>query len=658
MILPCRTVMWLGLATVGLAFHGSIIVAPLRASAAERCSCLSMAGGAPQSGGGYQRKKRMSKKQRRTIDSSTTGEREQSIVKKDKVSRLNWDRLRSSSAQNDDDGKSLTTRGWKGNTEKGPKAGDLLKCKHFGECAGCTMDRAFTLSPAMMEATAFCEALMIQSAKQARGAAALDEPTEFKIHMGDVHSWRTQAKLAVAPKTKWGGVRLGLYRAGSHDVMPIPDCRVHHPAINEAARVLTAACMKCKITGYRPAADDGMLRYVQASVERRSGKVQLTLVWNVDEYKESVPHLQLLVKELKKQAPDLFHSIWANFRTGGGNAILSREPKRWHKCSGPEFIKEEVQGVVHSLSPQLFRQGNLDQFDHVVAEAVRWTPEGAKVCELYAGVGVIGLAMAHNCEWVRCSDVNDANPRAFNRGQSSLPEEMQKKVSYQALSAEEAIEEGEADDADVMVVDPPRKGLDQGVLSYLTGRGGSSVRRVIYVSCGFDAFKRDAAALTDRGESADALPSSPCSHTSLCCSLASLCCSPASLCCSLASLWQQATSAWCMQRATCCSQARTTLRRWPYLTDDAMSKQMEALCHSYGALETKTAPQPSSSCGTSRKQAAVASCRGQHGLARHCELRLLGGQMLVPFSRLREACLQRGRAPGAFTLGYLVAGPG
>ncbi|CAN0500333.1 unnamed protein product, partial [Discosporangium mesarthrocarpum] len=50
------------------------------------------------------------------------------------------------------------------------------------------------------------------------------------------------------------------------------------------------------------------------AIERSSGLVQLTLVWNAVDYKQATPHMQLLVKELRRREPELFHSIWVNFR--------------------------------------------------------------------------------------------------------------------------------------------------------------------------------------------------------------------------------------------------------------------------------------------------------------------------------------------------------
>ncbi|CAN0466192.1 unnamed protein product, partial [Discosporangium mesarthrocarpum] len=64
------------------------------------------------------------------------------------------------------------------------------------------------------------------------------------INDWDPHGWRTVAKLAVRPMSKWGGLELGLYRVGSHEVVGLPECRVHHPAVNRAVGTIQKAASK------------------------------------------------------------------------------------------------------------------------------------------------------------------------------------------------------------------------------------------------------------------------------------------------------------------------------------------------------------------------------------------------------------------------------
>ena len=365
----------------------------------------------------------------------------------------------------------------------------------------------------------------------------------------------------------------GLYLRGTHTVIPIPDCAVHHPSINRAVAVLEQATATVGTPAYVDETREGGLRYVQLQVDRTTGTICLTLVWNAENLKETHPGLTLLKNELMKLDKHLWHSIWCHCNNGLGNNIFHRSPKRWHRLVGHEYIREPIpigeQGYFY-FSPLTFRQGNLDGFDILALNVAQAVPGNSKVCELYAGVGVLGLtALVHHdeagtpLEWIRCSDLNPANPRSFARAVDSLPPKIVStgthpsgesavdhqettlgaflgmvqagqepnvlattyqddnegggggpKTSYVAASAVDAlIQHGQALGANVLIVDPPRKGLDEEVLNELCKpfdpkqpyvesatllsmpderiSWTNDVNTLIYVSCGFDALARD-----------------------------------------------------------------------------------------------------------------------------------------------------------------------
>jgi len=225
---------------------------------------------------------------------------------------------------------------------------DQLQCRHFGVCSGCTMQGNFSASPVVKAAESFFRS----------------ESVALNVHVGATHAWRTHVKLAVQPLSRWGGLKIGLYKAGSHEVEPIPSCRVHHPKINEAVEELRAAATDVGVKAYQPPTNtaggknvgsSGELRYLQMSVERTTGKVQLVLVWNALMYKDAEQTLPRLVKRLKNR-PDLWHSITVNFQTSQSNAILNYSPKAWKLLWGPPSLKETIGAANFFFRPQIFRQ--------------------------------------------------------------------------------------------------------------------------------------------------------------------------------------------------------------------------------------------------------------------------------------------------------------
>lgn len=150
------------------------------------------------------------------------------------------------------------------------------------------------------------------------------------------------------------------------------------------------------------------------------------------------------------------------------------------------------------LPPYVFRQANLDAFDAIVRQVRRSVPTGARVVEWYAGVGVLGLSLAEDVRWVRCSDVQPPHA-AFAASRMLLPHHLQRRITYARGAAHERIDDARG--ADTAIVDPPRKGLDAELLDALCGRHGActDIRTLVYVSCGFPALTRDMASLLASG---------------------------------------------------------------------------------------------------------------------------------------------------------------
>lgn len=401
-------------------------------------------------------------------------------------------------------------RGWTVSRDLRPKAiepaaveAQELNCPHFNECSGCSMQRAFDTGPMAMRARSRLEPL-------------LGKRMEFFV--GRSENWRTQARLAVGPGNKWRrGVELGLYRRGTHDVAGIPECAVHDAAVNAGAHALEAACRDAGVTGVEE--DRGHLRYAQLSVERSSQRVVLTLVWNGENPKEAAPALPRLVKALwpdKGNEHRLWHSIWVNYRgPGGTNAIFDLDEHKWARLRGNLFAvdrlfdDDEDSRLVDtdlrlSFSPLVFRQSNHEAFARLVKSLARWVPDDSAVCELYAGVGAVGLALRPRLAALRCSDGNPNALRAFEAAVEDQDRRIQDpclpelaEASFLPLEAHEAIVY-DAPGADVLIVDPPRKGLDPQVIEHLTTDSSvcKDLSRIIYISCGFDAFERDLLALT------------------------------------------------------------------------------------------------------------------------------------------------------------------
>jgi len=174
----------------------------------------------------------------------------------------------------------------------------------------------------------------------------------FQVELGSPYAWRSHAKLAAGPLSKFGGVQLGLFEGRTHAIKPLPRCAVHDPKINEAASAIEAACARVGIAGYDPNTCEGLLRYVQLSVERSTGLVQATFIWNSDSFRDASPWPQRLVKALRKPAKALKgeKGPWAV-----APAAVAAAAVEWTTKTVPE-LKEELKSrglPISGLKPDL-----------------------------------------------------------------------------------------------------------------------------------------------------------------------------------------------------------------------------------------------------------------------------------------------------------------
>jgi tRNA/tmRNA/rRNA uracil-C5-methylase (TrmA/RlmC/RlmD family) len=150
----------------------------------------------------------------------------------------------------------------------------------------------------------------------------------------------------------------------------------------------------------------------------------------------------------------------------------------------------------------VFRQANLDAFAKILAEIRRRILKFGRqrrqqdrnaalpTCvELYGGVGTIGLHVVDLVSSLVSSDENPFNEACFNESALALPKDIAKDVSYKPMNASNMVQSKALKQAEVVIVDPPRKGLDDTVLQTLCTE--ASPQLLVYVSCGFDAFQHD-----------------------------------------------------------------------------------------------------------------------------------------------------------------------
>lgn len=349
--------------------------------------------------------------------------------------------------------------------------GQPSACPHRPPCPGCPRFGEAGIAPAAKS--------RLDELARAHGLPPVP------VISGEMAGFRHRARLAI--RGRLGSPKLGLFELGTHHVVHIPNCVVHHPLINRVASVVRRALVDANIPCYSDQAHAGLARYLQVVVERRSQSAQVVLVGNSADPTPFSAFFELVRERLGSE----LHSLWWNGNTEVGNAILGAD---FRAICGPAAVVEHFGSHSIHYPPGAFGQNNLEIAERIVEHVQREVPEGARVAEFYAGVGAMGLSLVDRASELRLNEVSPASLLGLGLGMGELSVENRSKISVTPGPAGSAARMAEG--MDVVIADPPRKGLDPELTRALASQPPA---RFIYVSCGLDSFLNDARVLLAAG---------------------------------------------------------------------------------------------------------------------------------------------------------------
>lgn len=347
----------------------------------------------------------------------------------------------------------------------------LAPCPHRPPCPGCP--RFGERGPA--------PAALARLAAIAR-AAGIPGPT---VESGACEGHRHRARLMVRGRAT--SPKIGLFQEGTHRIVDVPRCGVHHPRINEAAAAVRRAMREVGAAPYADRPHAGLVRAIQAVVERPSGRVQLVLVTNDASPDTARP----LARAVERELGDALHSLWWNGNSERTNVILG---PHWQRLTGPPAVREEIGGVGVHYPPGAFGQSHLALADRLAARVAGWIPDGSRVLEFHAGCGALGLGWLSRIARLDCNEVAAPGLEGLALGLAERPADERARARVLAGRASEHLDG--IGEAGVVVVDPPRRGLEPALLARLAG---DPPARLVAVACGLDAFERETAALLAGG---------------------------------------------------------------------------------------------------------------------------------------------------------------
>lgn len=308
------------------------------------------------------------------------------------------------------------------------------------------------------------------------------------IGMEDPWSYRNKSSFQVAAKN--GKVLAGLYGMNSHQLIDIEHCAVQHSQTTEAVNTVKRILENLNIPIYNEKSRKGIVRTIVTRVGVRSGEMQIVLITA----QKDLPKSDLIISKIQKQLPHV-KSIVQNINGQKTSLIFGEETV---SLAGEEFIQETLGDLQFELSARTFFQLNPIQtvklYNEVKKAAALTGTE--KIVDAYCGVGTIGLWLADQAAEVRGMDVipesiDDAKKNAKRHGFTN--------TKYVPGKAEDVLPKWvkKGWKPDVIVVDPPRTGLDQQLLQTILQ---VKPEKIIYVSCNPSTLAKDIQTLSSKFE--------------------------------------------------------------------------------------------------------------------------------------------------------------
>ena len=352
------------------------------------------------------------------------------------------------------------------------------RCPAAGPCGGCQ------LQSMTYEAQLAFKRKKVEDHLRRIGGFS-DITVEPVIGMEEPWCYRNKAQFPVG-RDRDGKIRIGFYAWRTHSIIETERCYLGRPVNERVLAIVRTWMSRQKIVPYDETTGKGLIRHVLIREGRATGQVMVCLVING----KKLPAAEMLVQELK-DIPGMT-SISYNINMEQTNVILGRQVVTlW----GEDTIEDQIGGISFRISPLSFYQVNPEQTERLYGKALEFAglTGGENVWDLYCGIGTISLFLAQKAGKVHGVEII---PAAIENARENAERNGFTNTEFFVGKAEEVLpqwyrEHGEK--ADVIVVDPPRKGCDPALLDVMLQM---DPERIVYVSCDSATLARDLKILT------------------------------------------------------------------------------------------------------------------------------------------------------------------
>lgn len=294
--------------------------------------------------------------------------------------------------------------------------------------------------------------------------------------------YRNKAQFPLAASSDGSSVFAGFFAPHSHNVIPVNDCAIQDSAMSDILKVVTETATRLNVEAYDEATHSGVLRHIFIRKAKATNEIMVCLVINA----RRLPHAEDFVTALA-DIPGMT-SIYYNVQREQTNKIMGDTAKLlW----GETYIRDYIGDISFDISPLSFYQVNPVQTAKLYESALNFAnlTGNETVWDLYCGIGTISLFLARHAKRVIGVEIV---PDAIEDAKLNAKENKITNTEFHCGAAETVVpalrSQSDYLSADVVVIDPPRKGCAQSLISTILNM---APEKIVYVSCDPATLARD-----------------------------------------------------------------------------------------------------------------------------------------------------------------------
>ncbi|WP_458414895.1 23S rRNA (uracil(1939)-C(5))-methyltransferase RlmD [Schinkia sp. CFF1] len=307
--------------------------------------------------------------------------------------------------------------------------------------------------------------------------------------LGMMDPWKYRNKSQVPVGEMEGGLVAGFYQQRSHTIINMEECLIQADVNDRVVQGVKGIAEKYGIKAYHEGTHTGTLRHIVTRYGRKSKDVMVVLITRTEE----LPRKEHIIEEIHRSFPQV-KSIIQNINPKRTNVIFGDKTKvLW----GDEYLYDSIGDIQFAISARSFYQVNPEQTKVLYDKALEYANLTGEetVIDAYCGIGTISLFLAQKAKKVYGVEIV---PEAIEDAKRNAKLNYMNNVDFEVGKSEDIIPawHKQGIQADVIVVDPPRKGCDRELLQTIIEM---KPKRVVYVSCNPGTLARDLRILEDGG---------------------------------------------------------------------------------------------------------------------------------------------------------------